>query len=89
MDALLGTELTMVCVLKGSLPMTVSWTKGDHEVKDTEDVHISFENRTAMLHFSNVKLKHFGKYTCQAQNEAGSQKCTAALVVKGLIRLLF
>lgn len=85
MDALLGTELTMLCVLKGSLPMTVSWTKGDHEVKDTEDVQMSFENRTAVLHFSNVKLKDSGKYTCHAQNEAGSQKCTAALVVKGLI----
>lgn len=88
MDALLGTELTMVCVLKGSLPMTVSWTKGDHEVKDTGDVQISFENRTAVLHFLNVKLKHSGKYACHAQNEAGSQTCTAALVVKGLIYLL-
>lgn len=85
MDAVLGTELTMLCVLKGSLPITVSWTKGDHEVKDTEDVQISFENRTAVLHFSNVKLKHSGKYTCHAHNEAGSQKCTAVLAVKGLI----
>lgn len=85
MDALLGSELTMLCVLKGSLPMTVSWTKGDHEVKDSEDVQISFENRTAVLYFSNVNLKHSGKYTCHAQNEAGSQNCTAALVVKGLI----
>lgn len=88
MDALLGTELTMLCVLKGSLPMTVSWTKGDHEVKETEDVQISFENRAAVLHISNIKLKDSGKYTCHAHNEAGSQKCTAALLVKGLIRLL-
>lgn len=85
MDVLLGTELTMLCVLKGSLPMTVSWTKGDHEVEDTENVQISFENRTAVLHISNIKLNDSGKYTCHAQNEAGSQKCTAALLVKGLI----
>lgn len=86
MEILLGSELTMTCILKGSLPMAVLWTKGDHEVKDTADVLMSFENQTAVLHIPNVQLKHAGKYTCQAQNDAGSQKCTAALVVKGLIK---
>ena len=85
MSVLLGSELTMQCVLKGSLPMTVSWMKDDHEVKDTEHVQISFENRIAVLHMSCIQLNQGGKYTCHAQNEAGSQKCTAALVVKGLL----
>lgn len=86
MSVLLGSELTMQCLLKGSLPVTVSWMKDDHEVKDSENVQISFENRTAVLHISCVQLKQAGKYTCQAQNEAGSQKCMAALVVKGLLQ---
>ena len=63
--------------------MTVTWMKDDHEVKDSEHVQISFENRTAVLYISSVQLKHSGKYTCMAQNEAGSQKCIATLVVKG------
>ncbi|XP_076857247.1 titin-like [Brachyhypopomus gauderio] len=82
MSVLLGSELTMQCVLKGSLPLSVTWTKDDHEVKETEHVQMSFENRTAFLHVSSVQSEHGGKYTCHAQNEAGSQKCTAALVVK-------
>uniref|UniRef100_A0A3B1JBY6 Ig-like domain-containing protein n=1 Tax=Astyanax mexicanus TaxID=7994 RepID=A0A3B1JBY6_ASTMX len=82
MSALVGSEITMQCLLKGSLPMTVSWLKEEHEVRDSEHVQISFENRTAVLHMSGIELKHGGKYTCTAQNEAGSQKCTAALVVK-------
>lgn len=83
-NILLGGEVSLQCVLKGSLPMTVSWMKDDHEIKESEHVQISFENRTAVLHISSVQLKHGGKYTCQAQNEAGSQKCTAVLVVKGV-----
>lgn len=83
-NVLLGGEVSLQCVLKGSLPMTVSWMKDDHEITESEHVQISFENRTAVLHISSVHLKHGGKYTCHAQNEAGSQKCTAVLVVKGV-----
>lgn len=83
MSAVLGNKIIMQCTLKGSVPMTVTWMKDDLEVKDSEHVQISFENRTAVLHISSVQLKHSGKYTCQAQNEAGSQKCIATLVVKG------
>uniref|UniRef100_A0A673JAK2 Ig-like domain-containing protein n=1 Tax=Sinocyclocheilus rhinocerous TaxID=307959 RepID=A0A673JAK2_9TELE len=83
-NVLLGGEVSLQCVLKGSLPMTVSWMKDDHEIKESEHVLISFENQTAVVYISSVQLKHGGKYTCHAQNEAGSQKCTAVLAVKGV-----
>lgn len=83
-NVLLGGEVSLQCVLKGSLPMTVSWMKDDHEIKESEHVQISFENQTAVVYISTVQLKHGGKYTCHAQNEAGSQKCTAVLAVKGV-----
>ncbi len=84
-NVLLGGEVSLQCVLKGSLPMNVSWMKDDHEIKESEDFQISFENQTAVVYIFSVQLKHGGKYTCHAQNEAGSQKCTAVLAVKGVL----
>lgn len=68
--------------------MTVSWLKDDHEVKDGEHAQMSFEDRTALLRISNIQTKHAGKYTCQAKNEAGCQKCSALLVVKGWLMFM-
>lgn len=73
----------MQCVLKGSLPITVSWIKDEHEVNDEDNIRMSYDDRTAILHITNIQIKHGGKYTCQAKNEAGIQKCSASLVVKG------
>ncbi|XP_064874313.1 titin-like [Oncorhynchus nerka] len=81
-SSLVGSEISMQCTLKGSLPMTVSWIKEDHEVKEGEHIQISYETRTAVLTLRNTQMKHGGKYICQAQNEAGSQKCLATLTVK-------
>lgn len=89
MNAVLGSKLTMQCVLKGSLPLTITWLKDELEMKDSEHVQMSFENRTAVLYITSVQLNHGGKYTCQAQNEAGSQKCTATLAVKGLLTFIY
>ncbi|CAB1328711.1 unnamed protein product [Coregonus sp. 'balchen'] len=88
MNSLVGSEISMQCTLKGSLPMTVSWLKDDHEVKDGEHAQMSFEDRTALLRILNIQTKHAGKYTCQAKNEAGSQKCSALLVVKGWLMFM-
>lgn len=82
-SSLVGSEISMQCTLKGSLPMTVSWIKEDHEVKEGEHIQISYETRTAVLTLRNTQMTHGGKYICQAQNEAGSQKCLATLTVKG------
>lgn len=79
----------MQCVVKGSLPITVSWIKDDREVKEDENVKISFEDQIGKLHITNMQLKYDGKYTCLAKNEAGSQKCSASLIVKGLLQVLF
>lgn len=82
-----GSEISLQCVLKGSEPMTVSWHKDDHEVREAEHMQISYKDRTALLHITNVQAQYGGKYTCQAQNLAGCQKCSAVLTVKGWLSL--
>lgn len=83
LSSLVGSEVSLLCVLKGSEPMTVSWMKDNHELKEAEHIQITYENNTALLHITDVQRNHAGKYSCQAQNQAGSQTCSALLTVKG------
>lgn len=83
LSSLVGSEVSLQCVLKGSEPMTVSWMKDNHELKEAEHIQITYENNTALLLITDVQRKHAGKYSCQAQNQAGSQSCSALLTVKG------
>lgn len=83
LSSLVGSEVSLLCVVKGSEPMTVSWMKDSHELKEAEHIQISYENNAALLHITDVQRKHGGKYSCQAQNQAGSQTCSALLMVKG------
>lgn len=86
LSPLVGSEVSLQCTLKGSEPMTVSWMKDNHELKEAEHIQITYENKTALLHITNLQSKHGGKYSCQAQNQAGSQTCSAVLTVKGWLR---
>lgn len=84
MSCTLGSEITLKCMLSGSLPMTFCWIKDDRELTEDEHVKMSFETKSAMLNLKNAQLSHGGKYICQAQNKAGTQRCAAVLVVTGL-----
>lgn len=83
LSSLVGSEVSLLCVLKGSEPMVVSWMKDNHELKEAEHIQITYESNTALLHITDVQRNHAGKYSCQAQNQAGSQTCSALLTVKG------
>ena len=81
---MVGSEVSMKCMLSGSLPMTFSWIKDDHELTENEHIKMSFETKCAMLNLKNTQLSHSGKYFCEAQNKAGTQRCAAVLIVTGL-----
>lgn len=86
LSSLVGSEVSLQCVLKGSEPMNVTWMKDNHELKEAENIQITYENKTALLHITDLQSKHGGRYSCQAQNQAGSQICSAVLTVKGWLR---
>lgn len=87
LSSLVGSEVSLQCVLKGSEPMSVSWMKDNHELKEAEHLQITYENRTALLHITSLQSEHGGRFSCQAQNQAGTQTCSAVLTVKGWLRL--
>lgn len=73
--------------IKGSLPITVSWLKDNDEVIEDNNIKMTFVNNIATLLVRSIELKHDGKYFCQAKNEAGIQRCSALLTVKGWSKL--
>lgn len=75
----------MKCMLSGSLPMTISWIKDDRELTEDEHIKMTYETKASVLNLKNAQLPHGGKYICQAQNEAGTQRCVAVLTVTGLL----
>lgn len=84
MSCMVGSEISMKCMLSGSLPMTFSWIKDGHELTEDEHVKMSYEIKSAVLNLKNAQLSHGGKYVCEAQNKAGTHRCAAVLIVTGL-----
>ena len=81
---MLGNTVKLQGVLKGSAPISVKWMKDSEMLReDDPNVRVTFGNSVACVSFSSVELKHGGKYTCVAVNEAGQQKSEALLTVQG------
>uniref|UniRef100_A0A7M4F499 Ig-like domain-containing protein n=1 Tax=Crocodylus porosus TaxID=8502 RepID=A0A7M4F499_CROPO len=82
-SSLRGGTVVFQAAIKGSLPITVSWLKDNDEVVEDNNVKMTFVNNVATLLIRSIELKHDGKYFCQAKNDAGIQRCSALLTVKG------
>uniref|UniRef100_A0A8C5TSM5 Ig-like domain-containing protein n=1 Tax=Malurus cyaneus samueli TaxID=2593467 RepID=A0A8C5TSM5_9PASS len=82
-SSLRGGTVVFQAAIKGSLPITVSWLKDNDEVIEDSNIKMTFVNNVATLMVRSIELKHDGKYFCQAKNEAGIQRCSALLTVKG------
>lgn len=70
--------------LKGSAPITVKWLKDSELLRhDDPNITMTFVNNIVSLAIAKIAINHDGKYTCQAENEAGQQKSEATLSVQG------
>lgn len=82
--AVLGNTVKLQGTIKGSAPVTVKWMKDSEILRDDDpNIKMAFENNVASLSITTVAISHGGKYSCQAENEAGQQKCEATLTVQG------
>lgn len=81
--ALAGDAIILQTAVKGSDPISVTWMKGKDVIKEDNKVKVTFENGIATLQISDVQISSGGKYTCLAENDAGSQTCFGQLAVKG------
>lgn len=72
--------------MRGSEPISVTWMKGQEIIKEDGKIKMSFSSGVAVLIIPDVQISLGGKYTCLAENEAGSQTSVGELIVKGSCR---
>lgn len=78
--------MTLQAAVRGSEPISVMWMKGQEVIKEDGKIKMSFSSGVAVLTIPDVQISFGGKYTCLAENEAGSQTSVGELIVKGLCR---
>lgn len=71
-------------MVKGSAPLTVQWQKDEEWILEDPKIEKMFDGSVAILRIPVCESGHGGRYTCQAVNEAGQEKCFATLLVQGL-----
>ena len=80
----LKSSATFQSTVAGSPPISITWLKDDQILDEDDNVHISFVNNVATLQIRSVDNGHSGRYTCQAKNESGVERCYAFLLVQGV-----
>jgi hypothetical protein len=76
----------VLCVLsKGDDPVRLEWYHGTELLTAArQDVTVMPTGpRASVLVFNSLKASHFGNYSCQASNAAGSSSFTAQLIING------
>ena len=85
----LGKMAEFQCTVKGSPTLSVQWQKDESWILEDSKIERTFENNVATLRIHACEASHSGKYTCQVVNDAGQDKCFAALLVQGRFELIF
>uniref|UniRef100_A0A671SBX2 Titin n=1 Tax=Sinocyclocheilus anshuiensis TaxID=1608454 RepID=A0A671SBX2_9TELE len=83
----LGKKVEFKCVVRGSPPLSIQWQKDENWILEDPSIERTFLNSIATLRIPVCESIHSGRYTCQAVNEAGQEKCFATLVVQGYFDL--
>ena len=80
-----GEFSQLSCVVsKGDEPLKLSWSFHGHNLTSGQGITITdIGSRISMLVINTIGHKHMGKYTCNAQNTAGSATHSASLKVNG------
>uniref|UniRef100_A0A8D0L4H5 Ig-like domain-containing protein n=1 Tax=Sphenodon punctatus TaxID=8508 RepID=A0A8D0L4H5_SPHPU len=81
-DAPTGESADFECHVIGAQPIHVTWAKDGREIRTGGNYSITFVANTAHLRILRVGKGDSGQYTCQANNEAGKDFCSAQLSVK-------
>lgn len=80
-----GQVVTTPCsVVEGDHPLRLQWLFDGEAIKPRSGVTVfNIGERSAILSIGSVSHAHAGNYTCIAENEAGSDSHTSALIING------
>lgn len=80
-----GHRTSKTCeVPTGDLPITITWFLNGRVITNGNGVSVETKDFRSHLTFSEVKATHRGRYTCRAENKAGSTSYSEELIVRGM-----
>lgn len=81
---MIGNTVTLECKVTGSPPVNIQWFKNDTEISSNEKYQMTFANSVATFKMVNCSTDDSGSYICMASNDAGSDRCSSVISVKGV-----
>lgn len=82
-----GSLATLECKVTGSPEINIRWYKNETEFTSNDKYQMAFTDSVATLKISNCCVEDSGDYICQASSEAGSDRCSCLVTVKGLFEV--
>lgn len=85
-----GERASLTCsVVKGDLPLTITWSKDGHTFKSKHHSTITqVDQYNSLLVIDSVTPQHSGNYSCLARNPVAEEMITQHLMVNGKLILI-
>lgn len=71
------------CKVTGSPVISFRWFKDEMEISSSPKYTMALSDLKASLEIVNCAVKDSGEYVCVASSEAGSDRCSSTVTVKG------
>lgn len=82
-----GQPLKLSCKVHGTPVISITWFKNGEEISSDHRHTMSFDSSIATLEVENCCVEDSGDYICVASSEAGRDKCSSSVMVKGWFSL--
>lgn len=83
-----GQPLHLSCLVQGSPVISIAWFKDGCEMGSAPSCSMNFDGLVASLDIEESLVEDGGQYVCIASSEAGSDRCTCSVTVKGWFCLI-
>lgn len=78
-----GHSTRLECRASGSPVITFKWFKDEMEISPGPKYSMAVDHLVASLEIDQCSLEEGGDYVCVASSEAGSDRCSGTVTVKG------
>lgn len=79
-----GSVVVLECKVTGSPEIAIKWYKNNIEISPSNIYQMTFTDSVATLQIPNCSFEESGDYICVASSDAGSDKCSCLVTVKGM-----
>lgn len=77
--------MDLECHMTGSLPIKVTWSKDQKDIRAAGNYKISCVDNTPHLTILKADKADSGQYYCHASNDIGKDTCSTQVSVKGIL----